>query len=260
MTVIETKPARSTPRAALAVTYAALCYLAFLVAFAWSVAFLADTVVPRTVDSGGPAAATWAAVVLDAALLGVFAVQHTVMARQGFKRWLAGRLPAYVERSTYVLASSAALGLVFWQWRPIPHVLWHVHGTFARDAIWALYLLGWLWVTAMTYAIDHWDLVGIRQVRRFVRGTSEDPPAFALPLPHQLVRHPMMVGFFPAFLAAPTMTSGHLLFAVLGCGYILVGVRFEERDLNRAFPEYAAYAARTPRFLPRLTRSRRSRS
>jgi protein-S-isoprenylcysteine O-methyltransferase Ste14 len=247
----------ATVMAILAAGYGLVCYLAFLAVFVYAVAFLADLAVPRTIDHGGPASGTTVAVTIDVALLGAFAVQHSVMARPAFKRRWTTVVPLYVERSTYVLAASAALALVFWQWRPVPEVVWDVTSPGARMLLWALYVGGWLWVVAMTFAIDHLDLVGLRQVGCRLRGLADGPPTFALPLPHRLVRHPMMLGFFPAFLAAPTMTVGHLLFAGLGCAYILIGVRLEERDLTRALPPYAAYAAVTPRFVPRLTPRRR---
>ena len=247
---------RATVTRVLAAGYALLCYLAFLAVFGYAVAFLADVAVPRTIDRGGPAAGTVVAAVVDLALLGVFAVQHSVMARPAFKRRWATVVPPHLERSTFVLVASAVLALVFWQWRPIPAVVWDVPGPGARGLLWAAYGVGWLWVLAMTFAIDHLDFVGVRQVARHARGLAGHAPAFALPLPHRLVRHPMMIGFFPAFLATPTMTLGHLLFAGLGCGYVLMGVRLEERDLTRALPPYAAYAAVTPRFVPRLVRPR----
>ncbi|HET6166553.1 MAG TPA: isoprenylcysteine carboxylmethyltransferase family protein [Marmoricola sp.] len=256
VTISREQPARTRRTTTLAVAYAASCYLSFLGVLGYSVAFLADVVVPRTVDDGGPVSGAVAAVVVDAALLGVFAVQHSVMARAGFKRRWGALVPRYVERSTYVLASSGALALAFWQWRPVPTVVWDVSSASWRAFLWTLFLTGWLWVVAMTFVIDHLDLVGLRQVANHVRGLAERAPSFALPLPHRLVRHPMMLGFFPAFLATPTMTVGHLLFAGLGIGYILVGVRLEERDLTRDLPSYAAYAAVTPRFVPRLRRSR----
>ncbi|GAA2145432.1 isoprenylcysteine carboxylmethyltransferase family protein [Nocardioides koreensis] len=243
---------RATVRAVLAAGYALICYLAFLAVFGYAVAFLADVAVPRTVDHGGPSAGAAVAVTVDVALLGLFAVQHSVMARPAFKRRWTSVVPPHVERSTYVLAASAVLALLCWQWRPIPGVVWDVPSPGAGVLLWALCAVGWLWVLAMTFAIDHLDLVGLRQVARHLRGLAEQAPAFALPLPHRLVRHPMMLGFFPAFLAAPTMTVGHLLFAGLGCAYVLVGVRLEERDLTRSLPQYSAYAAVTPRFVPRL--------
>ena len=248
---------RTTTKAVLAVGYALIGYLAFLAVFGYAVAFLADVAVPRTVDHGGPAPGAVVAAVVDVALVALFAVQHSVMARPAFKRRWTTVVPAYLERSTYVLVASAALALVCWQWRPIPEVVWDVSNPGARALVWVTCGAGWLWVVAMTFAIDHLDLVGVRQVAGHLRGLAERAPTFALPLPHRLVRHPMMLGFFPAFLAAPTMTVGHLLFAGLLCAYILVGVRFEERDLTRELPPYAAYAAVTPRFVPRLIRRRR---
>jgi methanethiol S-methyltransferase len=236
--------------ALLAVGYGVACYLAFVAVFLYAVAFLADVVVPRTVDSGGPHTGTATAAIIDALLLGVFAVQHSLMARPGFKRRWTSLVPPHVERATYVLAASLALALACWQWRPIPADVWDVQVPAARVLLWVLFVTGFVWVLAMSFAIDHLEMLGLRQVARHLRGLGDRPPSFALPLPHRLVRHPMMLGFFPAFLAAPTMTVGHLLFAGLGIGYILVGVRLEERDLTDVLPEYGAYAAATPRFVP----------
>ena len=248
---------RPSAGAVVSFTYALVCYAAFAAVFLYAVAFLADAVVPRTVDHGGPAASTGVAVVIDAVLLGVFAVQHSVMARPEFKRRWTTVVPRHVERSTYVLASTAALVLVFWQWRPIPGVVWDVTAPWARALAWMLYVAGWLWVLAMSFAIDHFDLFGLRQVTRYLRGLADDPSAFVLPWVYRLARHPMMIGFIVGFLATPTMSVGHLLFAALGCAYILVGVRLEERDLSAELPEYDGYAAVTPRFVPGLTRRRR---
>lgn len=250
----------ASTRAAVAVTvaYAGTAYLAFVGVLAYAVLFLADVVVPRTVDRGGPHAGALAAVVTDAALLGLFAAQHSVMARPAVKARLRRLVPSHVERSTYVLLTSTALALAFWQWRPVPAVVWDVDGASGRDLLRALYVAGWVMVVGMTFAIDHLDLLGLRQVGRRLRGLAPASPGFRLPWPHRLVRHPMMVGFFPAFLAAPTMTAGHLLFAGLGCAYILVGVRLEERDLSGSLPGYAGYAAATPRFVPRAGALRRA--
>ena len=248
---------RTTVGGVLSVGYGFGCYLAFVAAFLYAVAFLSDAVVPVTVDRGGPRTGTVEAVIVDAALLLVFAVQHSVMARPAFKRRWTRLVPKHVERSTYVLLTSAVLGLAFWQWHPIPTVLWDVSSSTARALLWGLFALGWVWVLAMTYAIDHLDMFGLSRVARRLRGLADQSPGFALPLPHRLVRHPMMLGFFPAFLATPTMTVGHLLFAGLGCAYVLVGVRLEEVDLTRELPEYGDYAAVTPRFLPRR-RARRT--
>ena len=237
--------------------YAGGAYLAFLLVSLYAVLFLVGVLVPRTVDGGGPVSGTFTAVVIDVLLLGAFAVQHSVMARQSFKRRLTTIVPKHVERSTYVLATSAVLALAFWQWRPIPAVLWRVDAKAAQTVLWALFAAGWATVIAMTFAIDHCDMFGLRQVARRIRGLGEGVQGFRLPWPHRLVRHPMMLGFFLAFLAAPTMTASHLLFAILGCGYILVGVRLEERDLVKAFPQYCTYAASTPRFVPRPSALRR---
>jgi methanethiol S-methyltransferase len=250
---VDVRP-RSRAGAVVAVLYGGACYIAFVAVFLYAVAFLADLVVPRTVDHGGPHAGPVAAAVVDTLLLAVFAVTHSVMARPAFKRRWTTLVPRHVERSTYVLVAAAALALAFWQWRPIPAVVWDLSNPVAEALIWTLFAVGWGWVLAMTFAIDHLDLFGLRQVARHLHGLADRPSSFALPLPHRLVRHPMMLGFFPAFLAVPTMTVGHLLFAGLGCAYILVGVRLEERDLVQELPEYAAYAAATPRLVPGLRR------
>jgi methanethiol S-methyltransferase len=166
-------------------------------------------------------------------------VQHTVIARPAVKRrWR-------LNRPTFVLASSLVLGLVFWQWRPVPEVVWDLGPEPLRVVVWAVYLAGWLLVIAMTFAFGHAEFLGLKQ--------PAGRPRLRLPGPYRLVRHPMMTGFLIAFWVTPTMTAGHLLFAALGTAYILVGVRFEERALVRDLPGYAEYAARTPRFLPHLT-------
>jgi len=236
----------------VSLVYALLAYAGFTLVFLYGVAFLADAFVPWTVDHGGPQASPLPAAILDAVLLGVFALQHSVMARPGFKARWTMVVPRHVERATYVLLSSAALALAFWQWRPIPTVVWDVDATPARVALWAVFAAGWLWVLAMSFAFDHADLFGLKQVVRHLRGLAEQPPAFAVPLPYRLCRHPMMIGFIVAFVATPTMTVGHVLFAGLGTAYILVAVRLEERDLGAALPAYAEYAETTPRLLPKL--------
>lgn len=234
--------------------FAGLAYLSFLAVSAYAVAFLAGHGVPRTVDGGGPRSGHATAAVIDAALLGLFAVQHSAMARRAVKRRLTRIVPPAVERSCYVFASSAVLALIFWQWRPIPTVLWDVQATPGRVVLWTGYGLGWLLVVAMTFAIDHWELVGLGQVARFLRGRRPASPEFRLPLAYRLVRHPMMTGFFLTFVVTPHMTGGHALFALLSIGYVVAAVRLEERDLADALPEYGEYAARTPRFLPTLRR------
>lgn len=247
-------PTHGSVGAVVSLVYAVLAYVGFTAVFLYGVAFLADAFVARTVDHGGPHAATPVAAPVDALLLGVFAVQHSAMARPAFKARWTRVVPRHVERATYVLASTLAMGLAFWQWRPIPSVVWDVDAAPVRVLLWALYAAGWLWVLAMSFAIDHADMLGLRQVARHLRGLAERPSSFVVPFPYRVCRHPMMIGFLVAFFVTPTMTLGHLLFAGLGAAYILVGVRLEERDLVASFPEYAGYAETTPRLLPRLLR------
>lgn len=237
----------------LTTVYAGVAYLSFVAAALWAAGFLADTgaVVPTTVDGGG-AVGTGAAIAVDATLLLVFAVQHTVMARAGFKNWLVRKLPAAAERSTYVLASSIALGLIFGLWQPVSARIWDVSGVgWAAAPIWTVYLIGWLITVASTFMIDHWDFLGLRQARWRGRGPYEPPP-FKERWFYAWLRHPMMLGLLVTFWATPRMTVGHLVFALAGSGYIAVGIRFEERDLRRHLGDaYREYATRVPALLPR---------
>ena len=233
------------------VVFAGLAYLAVLAVSGYTVAFVAGSVVPRTVDSGGPHTDVVTAGLIDVLLLALFAVQHSAMARPAFKRRWTQLFPAHVERSCYLLLTTAVLALTFWQWRPIPAEVWHVHEPAARALLWTVFFLGWAIVAAMTFAIDHLEMAGVRQVRQHLRGRRQAPPAFRVPLPYRLVRHPMMTGFFLGLLVTPRMTLGHLLFGLSLCGYILFAFRLEEHDLTSTLPEYKAYAASTPRFLPR---------
>lgn len=233
-----------------AVAFGVATYLVVLAVLGYAVLFLAGTGVPRTVDAGGSRSTTTAPVLIDLSLLAAFAVQHSVMARPWFKRRWTRIVPPHWERSGYVLLASLLLVTTFWQWRPLPEVVWQVDPPAARGAVWTLFALGWAWTLAMTFAIDHLDLVGLRQVRQHARGARPTVPEFRIPWPYRLVRHPMMTGFFVAFLAAPTMTAGHLLFALASIAYVVVAVRFEEHDLTAALVPYRAYAARTPRFVP----------
>ncbi|MDN5916031.1 MAG: hypothetical protein L0I76_13140 [Pseudonocardia sp.] len=237
--------------------YGALAYLLFLVSVLYAIAFLADAVVPYTVDSGRVTGAAWSAVIIDLLLLSAFAIQHSVMARPAFKRWWTRFVPASIERSTYVLLSSLILLGIFWLWQPLPAIVWDVGPTAARDVLWAVYLAGWGLVVLSTFMINHFDLFGLRQVYRRARAMDPAPLGFGASMLYRVVRHPIMTGFFIAFWATPTMTWGHLLFAAVASGYIIVAVRFEEHDLRRALPEYAEYAARTPRFVPGMPAPRR---
>ena len=232
--------------------YAVLAYAAFVGATLWAAGFLADRWAPTTVD--GPAGGSWpAALAVDLGLLGLFAVQHSVMARDGFKRRVARILPPSVERSTYVLIAAALLILIFAGWRALPAVVWQATGALAAVA-WLAYALGWAIALMATFMVDHLDFLGLRQA---MSGGASAPPGFTARWLYAWVRHPMMTGLLVAFWATPRMTVGHLVFALAGTGYILVGIRFEERDLRRGLgADYVDYAARVPALLPRPARPR----
>ncbi len=238
-----------------AMGYAVLAYSVFVGTTGWAIGFLADVHVLPVVDGPGRRTA-WAAVLIDAALLLLFAVQHTVMARAGFKRRLARLLPPAAERSTYVLAASLALILLFWQWQPLPALIWRVTAEPWVALAWSVYAIGWLVALASTFMIDHLDFLGLKQAG-WQRGEGPyQPPAFTGRLLYGWVRHPMMTGLVVAFWATPVMTAGHLFFAAAGTAYIAVGVRFEERDLRRQLGDtYRQYANRVPAFVPARGRS-----
>lgn len=238
----------------LAFLYGVGCYGVFFLTFLYAIGFVGGFGVPQTVDAGGPQSPTGLALAINAGLLGVFGLQHSIMARQGFKNLWTRLVPAVVERSTYVLFSSLALILLFWQWRPIPAPVWDVQVPLGRDMLWVLFGFGWLLVLLSTFLISHFDLFGLRQVWQYLRGRDSMPVGFREPFLYRLVRHPLYVGFIVAFWAIPTMTAGHLEFALVATGYILVAVRFEERDLEHMHPEYAGYSRRVPMLIPGLRR------
>lgn len=245
----------------LAFLYGLLSYTLFLGVFLYAIGFVGDLVVPRTVDSGGPAAPLGEALLVNALLLGLFAVQHSVMARPGFKRWWTRIVPPSVERSTYVLATNLVLALLFWQWRPIPGAAWEIENPAGRALAWGLFALGWLIVLAATFMISHAHLFGVQQVWDRFRGQPPSEPRFQTPALYKHLRHPIMIGFLIAFWATPRMTWGHLLFAVATTGYILVALQLEERDLVAYFGDrYRAYQERVPMLLPRLRPQRSAQS
>ncbi|MCV6986248.1 isoprenylcysteine carboxylmethyltransferase family protein [Mycobacterium shinjukuense] len=237
--------------------YGAICYVVFLAAFLYAIGFVGNLVVPHTVDNG-IAASTAEAVAVNIVLLALFALQHSVMARPAFKQRWTRLVPTTIERSTYVLLASLLLFLVFWQWRTMPATIWHVSWPPAKLALQVLFWLGWIVVLSSTFMINHFDLFGLRQVYLAARERPYTNIKFRTTLLYRLVRHPLMLGFLVAFWATPTMSAGHLLFAVMTTGYIVMALPIEEHDLSRALgEEYRQYRDRVPMLIPGLRPRRR---
>lgn len=237
----------------LAVAYGLICYVIFFATFLYAIGFVNNLVVPKAIDTGvaGPLIPT---LLINTALLAVFAVQHSVMARPGFKAWWTKIVPKPVERSTYVLLASLALILLFWQWRPLPQIVWSIDGP-AATALWVLNAAGWLLLLASTFLISHFDLFGLNQVWSYARGKPAPEKPFNTPLFYRMVRHPLYLGFMVGFWAAPIMSVGHLFFAIGATGYILVGIFFEERDLVAHFGDtYRSYQKRVSMLVPWIPR------
>lgn len=239
---------------AIAFVYGVGSYLLFFVTFLYAAGFVGNFAVPKSLDSV-PTDPLATALLIDVALLGLFAIQHSVMARPAFKRVLTRIVPAPLERSTYVLASSVALILLFWQWRPLGGVIWDVQHPAGRAVFQGAFAFGWLLVLVATFLINHFDLFGLRQVWLHLRGREYQGLRFRTPGPYRLVRHPLYVGWLFAFWATPTMTATHLLFAVATTAYILIAIRLEEHDLINLHPEYADYRKRVPMLIPGRARS-----
>ena len=239
----------------IALLYGVVCYCVFLGSFLYAIAFVGNVggvfEIPKTIDSG-PVGATLPSIIIDLAVLSVFAIQHSVMARPAFKRVWVRIVPHSVERSTYVLASSLALLLIYWQWRPLTDPVWTVTNSMAVTILMILFWAGWGIVLVSTFLLNHFDLFGLRQVWARVRGKEMVVIEFQTPLFYKVVRHPIYLGFIIAFWATPAMSSGHLLFAAVTTAYIFVGIFFEERDLINHFGEaYVVYRRRVSMIFPR---------
>jgi protein-S-isoprenylcysteine O-methyltransferase Ste14 len=234
----------------LTVGYGALCYAVFLAAFLYAIGFVGNIAVPRSVDHA-VVAPIGQAVAVNVSLLSLFAIQHSVMARPAFKRRWTRFVPPSVQRSTYVLAASLVLFLLYWLWRSMPAVVWDLTSPLQRLGLWALFWLGWVQVLMATFMINHFELFGLRQVYSVWREKPYTDLGFRKPLLYRFVRHPIMLGFTMAFWSTPTMTAGHLLFAVCTTGYILVAVQLEERDLAVALGDpYRDYRSEVAMFFP----------
>jgi protein-S-isoprenylcysteine O-methyltransferase Ste14 len=237
--------------------YGVIAYLIFLGSFLYAIGFVGNLIVLKSIDSEQAGSLAEAAAV-NLLLLSLFSVQHSLMARPAFKRWWTQLVPPHVERSTYVLLSSLLLALLFWQWRPMPALVWDIEQPVAAAALWVIFGVGWLLVLISTLLIDHFDLFGLRQVFLYAKGQPYIPPPFRTPLFYRVVRHPIMLGFLIAFWSTPKMTWGHLLFSVMTTGYILVGVFLEERDLRHAFGGgYEEYRQQVGMLLPWINRRSR---
>jgi protein-S-isoprenylcysteine O-methyltransferase Ste14 len=237
----------------VAFLYGIAAYLIFFVTFLYAIGFVEDLVVPKTLDgaTAAPAAPLTQALIVNLVLMSIFAIQHSVMARPQFKRWWTQFVPPSVERTTFVLLASLALALMFWQWQPIPAIVWRVADPRLSMALTGLSLVGWLIVLTSTFLINHFELFGLHQVTNNLAGRPMPVPRFRAPFFYAFVRHPIYLGFIIAFWATPTMTVAHLLFAAVTTAYILVGIALEERDLIAVFgEEYRRYRQRVSMLIP----------
>jgi protein-S-isoprenylcysteine O-methyltransferase Ste14 len=239
----------------LAFLYGLVAYLLFLGTFLYAIGFVTGLPVPKTID-GGAVVPLEQAIIIDMLLMGLFAIQHSVMARQGFKRWWTQFVSPAVERSTFVLAATLSLMLLLWQWRPIPTIVWETTDPMAAMALTGLSLVGWLVVLLSTFMINHFELFGLHQVANNLVGREMGAVRFKTPMLYKLVRHPIYLGFIIAFWATPVMTMGHFLFAAVTTAYIFVGIMLEERDLVDQFgDEYRTYRDRVGMLMPKVGRA-----
>jgi len=231
--------------------FGVLSYLVFFLAFVYAIGFLTGIIVPKSINSG-PVSSLGNSLLINLLLLGLFAVQHSLMARPFFKRWFTRYVPIQVERSVYVLLSSLLLFLIYWLWQPMTTVVWQVNSTLGQSLIWAIFALGWLIVFLSTFMINHFDLFGLRQVWLHLQDRPYEHVPFQTTALYKLVRHPIMLGFIIAFWATPLMTQGHLLFSIMTTLYIVIGIQFEEHDLKNALgADYERYKKSVPMLFPR---------
>ncbi|MBT7643866.1 MAG: isoprenylcysteine carboxylmethyltransferase family protein [Rhodospirillales bacterium] len=235
----------------IALVYGAISYLLFFATFLYSIGFVGNQVVPKAIDSG-VSGNIFDAIVINVALLSIFAVQHSIMARPGFKAWWTRIISKAVERSTFVLLTSLILALIFWKWQPMGDIVWSVENQIGVIALWTIFGIGWLVVLVSTFMINHFDLFGLTQVYDNFKGRESSPPKFMVLGLYKVVRHPIMLGFIIAFWATPVMTMGHLLFAAVTTAYILLSLSLlEERDLVAELGDaYTDYQSRVPMIFP----------
>ena len=230
--------------------YGVISYLAFLGTILYAIGFVGNIIVPKTIDSR-PETSLVKAIIVNVSLVLLFALQHSIMARPGFKKWWTGVISESLERSTYVLLASLCLMLMMWQWQPIGGIVWSTSNVVIKNMLLIGYLMGWSIVLISTFLINHFDMFGLRQVWLYYRGRAYTDLPFGVPLFYKFVRHPLYLGFLIAFWSAPVMTAAHLLFAVLTTGYMLIAIQFEERDLVQLFGKrYQNYKRWVPKIIP----------
>ncbi|MFT7666963.1 MAG: protein-S-isoprenylcysteine O-methyltransferase Ste14 [Patiriisocius sp.] len=231
--------------------YGVIAYLIFLIAFLYAIGFVGNFIVPKSIDSGTEAT-FWTALLVNALLLSIFAIQHSVMARPAFKKWITGVISPAIERSTYVLLSSLALLLIYWQWQPITTIVWKAENETIAMIITGVFFFGWLVVFLSTFMINHFELFGLKQIFDNLKNKLTENPKFQTNFFYKIVRHPIMLGFIIAFWATPLMTVGHLIFSITTTVYIIVAVKyFEEKDLRKFIgKEYEDYQNRVPMIIP----------